>query len=60
MVGMTKLDRVRDDLALCVHLYKLEATVGIEGGSDIKPVLGSEVPRMLVGSFSVDEYATTN
>jgi hypothetical protein len=57
---MAKFNRVRDDLALGVAPYKLEAVVRVECRTNVEIILGTEVPRAAVGWFSMNEHATAH
>ena len=54
VVGMTKFNRVRNYLALGIHLDEFEAKVRIEGGTDIKTLFGPKVPRLPSGWLGMD------
>ncbi len=43
-VGMTKLDCVKDDLALGVALDQFETAIQVECRSNVKAVLRMEIP----------------
>jgi hypothetical protein len=55
MEGVTKLDCVRYDLALCVHLHEFEAPVEIKSGPNVEAVFGTEVPGSAHAWLGVDE-----
>ena len=59
-VGVSEFNCVRDNLALGVHLDKLEATVRVERGPDIKSFFCTKVPGSPRGRLGVDEDATTH
>ena len=54
-VGMAEFDCVGDDLALGVCVDKLEAAVGIHGGTNVESILGTKIPRALFCRFGMNE-----
>jgi hypothetical protein len=53
-VGMTKFNRVQNNLALGIHLDAFEATVRIEGGTNVKTFFCPKVPRSPSGWLGMD------
>jgi hypothetical protein len=57
---MSKINHIRDDLALGVCIDQLEATVGVEGRANVEIFLCTEIPGTSSGRLHMDEGATTN
>jgi hypothetical protein len=59
-IGMSELHCIGDDLALGICIDKLEAAVGIHGWTNVKAILGMEIPRLSGCRFGMDEDPATN
>jgi hypothetical protein len=59
-VGMVEFNRIRDNLTLGVRNDKFEATVQLQGWTNVEAIFGTEVPGPARCRFSMDEDMTTN
>ncbi len=57
---MAKFNRVRNNLALGVHLDQFEATIQIEGRPNVETFFGAILSGATRGRLGMDENTTTN